>query len=299
MKEQSKLDHALEIASLGFRVFPLDQNSKRPVFPGWPKNASSDPERIRKWWICPIMHMEQDFNIGVTGGVFLDVDTKNGVDGKASLKALTDEYGNLPPTYATETPTGGKHYYFLPDSSVGNSVGKLAPGLDVRANGGYVVGVGSIINGKPYRWLSNGVGKAVECPKWLLEKARHARPVGKRIANQVVELDLDDAIARAVFYLGNEAKAAIEGAGGDHTTFQVAANIKDYGISESRCVALMLDHWNDRCSPPWSPDELQVKVSNAYRYGVESVGALSPEFDFGQKKLDIKPNGTTLRNMFF
>jgi hypothetical protein len=35
---------------------------------------------------------------------------------------------------------------------------------------------------------------------------------------------------------------------------------------------LMLQHWNDRCSPPWSPDELQVKVDNAYRYAENEPG---------------------------
>lgn len=281
VSNQTELDHALEIAKLGFRVFPLEPNGKIPVFPAWPKLATRDPERIKNWWIEPTMGVYQGFNIGVTGGLFLDVDCKNGVDGKAALKALTKEYGELPPTIAAQTPSGGEHHYFLADHSVGNSAGKIAPGLDIRSNGGYVVGVGSTINGKSYNWLSQNIDKAVECPTWLVEKARNARLVGPKKVDHVIELDLDDAIERAIYYLENEAKTAVEGAGGDHATFQIAANVKDYGVSETRCAELMLDHWNERCSPPWPPEDLQIKVTNAYQYGVEAAGSKSPGSDFG------------------
>lgn len=282
--DQTELEHALQIAKLGFRVFPLEPNGKIPVFPAWPKMASRDPKRIKDWWIEPVMGVYQGFNVGVTGGLFLDIDCKNGVDGKAALKELTNEYGALPPTIAVQTPSGGEHYYFLPDSSVGNSVGKIGSGLDIRADGGYVVGAGSKINNKSYLWLTDDNMQVVECPKWLVEKARCARPVSKSSLAPAIELDRDDAIDRAIFYLDNEAKPAIEGDGGDHTTFQVAADVKDYGISENRCLELMLDHWNERCSPPWPPEDLQIKVTNAYRYGVEAAGSKSPDSDFDSHK---------------
>jgi archaellum biogenesis ATPase FlaH len=42
--------------------------------------------------------------------------------------------------FSVLTPSGGKHYYFRGDGHViRNSVGKLAPGVDVRGVGGYVV----------------------------------------------------------------------------------------------------------------------------------------------------------------
>ena len=47
-----------------------------------------------------------------------------------------------------------------------------------------------------------------------------------------------------------------------------------------QCAALMLDHYNPRCVPPWGADELATKVRNSYRYGVEPVGAAAPEAAF-------------------
>jgi len=43
----------------------------------------------------------------------------------------------------------------------------------------------------------------------------------------------------------------------------------------------MLDHWNDRCSPQWSPEELSAKVKNAYRYAKERPGVATAQADFG------------------
>lgn len=52
------------------------------------------------------------------------------------------------------------------------------------------------------------------------------------------------------------------------------------GVVEQDCLPLLIDHWNDRCAPPWDADELAVKVANAYRYGQEPVGSSAPEAQF-------------------
>jgi len=78
----------------------------------------------------------------------------------------------LPATYVVKTPRGGQHYYFLtPDWPVANSQGVLAPGVDVRGEGGYVVAAGS-----PHK---NGGSYTIECafpiapaPDWLLSDPR-------------------------------------------------------------------------------------------------------------------------------
>ena len=56
--------------------------------------------------------------------------------------------------------------------------------------------------------------------------------------------------------------------------------VKDMGISRSTALDLMLTHFNERCSPPWNPDELERKIDNAYRYGRNAVGAGTPQADF-------------------
>lgn len=61
----------------------------------------------------------------------------------------------------------------------------------------------------------------------------------------------------------------------------MAATLKDFGLSEYTAWDLMSEHWNDRCSPPWSLEELDAKVKNAFRYGVSPPGSQTPEADFG------------------
>ena len=71
-----------------------------------------------------------------------------------SLRDLERVYGALPETVVALTGGGGRHVFFQhPGTPVPNSVGMLGPGLDVRGDGGFVVGVGSRHrSGRPYAW---------------------------------------------------------------------------------------------------------------------------------------------------
>ncbi len=117
-------------------VFPVATN-KRPLTEHGLKDASTDVEQIREWWT-----RRPDAGIAVRTGsesdlVVLDVDGEAGAD---SLHELERRHGELPETSARETGGGGEHYYFThPGGEIRNSAGKLGPGLDIRADGGYVV----------------------------------------------------------------------------------------------------------------------------------------------------------------
>lgn len=278
------LDWALAMAAFGLHVFPLEPNGKRPALSAWQKKATRDPEHIRRWWTDPVTGWERAMNYGVTGAIILDTDRKNGVDGVQTLDDLIARNGPLPPTLRVQTPSGGEHLYFKEDATVHNSAGRLGPGLDIRGVGGYVVGPGSTIDGKAYR-LAGGVTTLAKCPEWLAVLARTAPRVPQQkdkggIAKGVF-IDSQEAIKRAIDFLENDADCAVEGAGGDDTTYRVAVRVKDFGISEPRCFDLMMDHWNEQCSPPWDPSDLLKKIENAYNYGLEPVGVSSPQADFG------------------
>lgn len=74
---------------------------------------------------------------------------------------------------------------------------------------------------------------------------------------------------------------AVEGQNGDDTTYWVACRLRDLGLSEGTAGDLMLDEYNPRCVPPWSPEEIQSKVTNAYRYATGEPGSASPVVMFG------------------
>lgn len=266
------------------RVVPLAPNSKIPALEtDWKALATSDPDRAHRLWSEALSGDPLDYNIGIiTGsGLFvLDIDNKNGKDGSITLERLELRHGDLPPTFTVRTPSGGEHRYFKASDLdwISGGTNKLGEGLDIKGDGGYVVGPLSEIDGQLYE-MSQAVPIAA-APPWLKQLVRSPRPTERTSATPAIDLDLPDAIAAAAKWLQRHAELAIEGAGGDAATIRVANRMQDFGLSVDQTVDLMLDHWNDRCAPPWDADELRRKVENAERYRQAPVGVASPELEF-------------------
>jgi hypothetical protein len=122
------------------------------------------------------------------------------------------------------------------------------------------------------------------------------RGAGRDMGSSTVELDTEPATQRATDYLLNEAPEALEGAGGDTTTYKVACCVRDFGISKGLCLELMIEHYNERCSPPWTIDELEKKVESAYRYAQSEIGQRAPaEAVFEKANLDELPDDVKAR----
>jgi len=280
---ESMRDQATILGKNGFRVFPLKANSKKAALWRWQVRATVDLGQIKQWWTRPDGG-SSDSNIGIACGetpdgsylFVLDIDNKGGKNGSNTLAGLELIYGELPATFTVKTPTGGEHRYFITKKPLGNSVEKLGKGLDTRCVGGYVVAPGSEINGNRYEITCKN--RPAPLPEWIEEILAAKQEKAVDTTKPVVELDKPEAIQQATEYL-KHAEPALEGSGGDAHTFAVAARVKDFGISQEKCLDLMLD-WNERCEPPWEIEELQTKVTNAYRYGKEPPGSKSPEADF-------------------
>lgn len=104
--------------------------------------------------------------------VVIDVDERH--DGAVSLAKLEAEHGKLPETLTVNTGGGWHLYFAVPDKQkVPSSAGKLGDGLDVRGDGGYVVGAGSRhASGAVYELDVGQGGSPVPAPDWLLELIR-------------------------------------------------------------------------------------------------------------------------------
>lgn len=192
--DNSLLDSALHYASLGCRVFPVysmvtkgqklvcscsksmdcDAQGKHPANWNGLRGGTTDKEQIRKWWA-----KNPTANIGLltgkeSGFFVLDIDPKDG--GEYSLQeleefhrdALEERYEPLPATLTAMTGPGGRHLFFrYPNFLVKGSVSAVGSGLDVRAEGNYVVAPPSNHkSGKAYEW--HGVDTPIlEAPLWL------------------------------------------------------------------------------------------------------------------------------------
>lgn len=216
-----------------------------------------------------------DHNIGVstTGLLVLDVDNRK--QGSDSLDILEMLNGALPTTYLVATPNG-RHYYFRPPHDVANSASKLGDGLDVRGFHGYVVGAGSVVDGVEYRPLVDA--PIAEAPQWLVDLCEKPREREMAADAPAEALDAPHNVTRARDYLLN-AEPAIQGAGGNDHTYRTAAAVIDFGLSRDKAVEVMSD-WNERCQPPWAPDELERMVDNAARYRTGAVGKSDPKTEF-------------------
>ncbi|MGW6141603.1 bifunctional DNA primase/polymerase [Streptomyces sp. NPDC055140] len=110
-------------------------------------DASNDPVRIRAMFEAA--RHATGYGIGCGRPphflIGLDLDQKNDVDGVWELRKLCARKGiAVPRTVIIRTPGGYHAWWTGPDDvKVPNRAGQLAPGVDVRGSGGYLVGPGS------------------------------------------------------------------------------------------------------------------------------------------------------------
>lgn len=162
------LAHALSAAERGLAVLPLSRtklpalrsphhDDPEPAAPchgecGRPGHgvydASTDPARIRELFAAAPWATGYGIACGLPPHhlIGVDLDTKPGTDASAALResALRRLFA-IPDTVVVLTPSGGRHLWLTgpPDTVVPNSAGRLAPGIDIRGAGGYLVGPGS------------------------------------------------------------------------------------------------------------------------------------------------------------
>ena len=154
-------------------VFPVQKNDKKP-YPFLRNDANqrgfyvatTDETQISSW-----ERMYQGSNWALRTGTesgcwVLDIDVKNGAKGEESFFALLGDHKDFPDTLAVKTPSGGMHYYFEMEPGVRTIIngGKFG-GIDVRADGGYVLIPPSQLDGNAYEYLNEN--KILKAPQWL------------------------------------------------------------------------------------------------------------------------------------
>lgn len=165
---------------------------KRPVFRNWTEAPIPTAEDVKKW-------VNAGYNIGVVTG------SRSGVIGidDDSEEQNASKILNLPEGPRSETGGGGTHYLFLaPATPIRNSVGKIAPKVDVRGEGGLLLLPGSIHpdTGKDYRWkagFSPEDKPLRDVPDPLLGKIGAAPASTPRVIASISPISSDAAAAQA------------------------------------------------------------------------------------------------------
>ncbi|MBD0328583.1 MAG: bifunctional DNA primase/polymerase [Thermoleophilia bacterium] len=165
---------ALDGAREGLRVLALGDLSKKPrAESGGVNDSTTDEQTIRDWW-----SRSPDANVAIATGrygdrwlVGIDLDGDEGFHSLASLATVAgigrEEVRRALATRRVRTPRGGAHLYYWSGAEIRNSQRKIAPGIDVRGVGGYLVAPPSRLPDGEYLW--SGTKEIAELPKWLLD----------------------------------------------------------------------------------------------------------------------------------
>ena len=250
---------ALQYAARGWHVLPLRPAGKQPLTRHGCQEATADAAAIVAWW-----RRWPQANVGIACGpsglVVIDLDRdKGGLEAWADLRR---RYAFDDATVMALTGGGGMHlYYRAPaDLPIGNSAGRLGPGIDVRGSGGYVVAPPSRHpSGRPYTWdvgfhpdetaiapLPPPLTQLLAAPvKGHAETATPASsiPEGRR----------------------NAALASLAG------------SMRRRGMSREAIVAALTVTNRERCQPPLPPAEVERIARSVARYPAAEDGASSPE----------------------
>lgn len=165
----------------GWAVFPVSRN-KVPCVKRGCHAASREPDQIDAW--------SDEFpnaNVAVACGEIngicvLDVDKPAGIE---SLNRIFDMgFERFARTVTARSARGGLHYYFIqPNIRIKNRAGCIAPGLDIRTDGGSIIAPPSETEHGRYEWINapdewnhDGIVIPAPMPEWLRQKASAERP---------------------------------------------------------------------------------------------------------------------------
>lgn len=255
------MEWALKYATDGFAVFPVYEpiglnlcscgkvgcRGKHPRTPNGVNDATTNAETIRGWWT-----KWPNASIGMATGAksslaVIDLDGPEGIESGRSLSLVS--------SVIAMTGNGKQLFYADAEGKLRNSVKKLAPGIDTRGAGGYVVVPPSIHpNGKKYCWQS--------------------QPLSRNALNSLPALFVDQptgdgTLITSASPLGNQkpigwiADALKEMKNGniDNTLFAVCCRLRNDGYSEADALVLLSPH---AAAAGASPGHLEDKIKNVW-----------------------------------
>ncbi len=245
---------------MGWPVFPCHPTGHQPLDTAKDEQgrggfylATLDQDQIRRWWT-----RWPDAAIGLRTGemsrVFVvDVDPRNG--GDTNLEELEDKHGPMPHTVECETGGGGRHLYVnWPKQGVRCSTGEIAPGIDIKGDGGYVILPPSDHKSRnTYNWLFDqepGECPIADAPAWLLERIAAGTGAGPK--------QVDDApvIDRGKIPEGHR----------NNTLTRLGGYLRQVGMDAGEIKAALLTRNVSRCQPPLDVKEVERIAKSVSRY---------------------------------
>jgi hypothetical protein len=243
---------AAEYLARGWAVVPVAAGDKYPLVRWQPFQERMPTGKELDDWFS----RWPDAGVGIVTGavsnlVVLDVDPRHG--GDDSLTDIEREHGPLPHTIEAITGGGGRHLYFTyPEGELRNRAA-LAPGIDLRAEGGLVVAPPSLhASGRRYAWEVLHHPDETELaamPGWLLQFARGEAP-GR---------------GHPVAYWRELVERGVGEGERNSTIASLTGHLLWHGVDKQVALELLLA-WNRlRCCPPLEDEEVAATVDSIAR----------------------------------
>lgn len=270
------MEAAIRYAELGYRVFPCAAEANPvPLTRHGFKDATGDREQIERWWTrypCACI------GIAASGLLVVDIDAPP----NPWLADESDLATDLIAAPTSITPSGGRHHIFRRPAgkSWSCTVGQLAPRVDTRTDGGYIVVPPSIRPDGSYRWLEGcdldvGPDQLPKPPAWLIERL-DALAVSSPRSPQVASSPL----------AANEIPSGHRNA----TLARLAGAMRRVGMGQAEIAAALLRTNADRCSPPLEPKEVERIAANIARYEPDQIAVAMAENHWDQMYADERPD---------
>ncbi len=268
-KFQSESTHAaLDYARLGWPIVPCYginelgectcggkpgcKPGKHPHIKNWRNRATTDEAIIREW-----LKQWPNANIGILTGkksgiIVIDIDPRNG--GDDGLESLIKQFGLLSDTPEVFTGGGGRHLYFTHPGRHIPSIDELAPGVEVKADGGHQLVIAPPsrhVSGRRYEWEASShpddIPLAILPTTWLEEIKNYGQPTVSASPKTLLKDSIDEGIR-------------------DNTLFKLACSLRGNGAAEHVILATLQSVNAQLCNPPLTNDDLQRIAGSAAKY---------------------------------
>jgi len=269
---------ALRYAELGHPVFPCVPGGSNPLTAHGFHDATVDADQIDRWWTA---HPQANIGLPTAGLIVLDI------DGATNPWPGADRALDLAAAPMAATPRGGSHRVFRQPAGKAwrCTQSALAPQVDTRAAGGYIVAPPSRRSDGEYRWvpgleLDVPPDRLPEPPPWLVAQ------LDRLAANAPRSCQATGSPTIAHVAAGADEANKIPSGQRNATLARLGGAMRRVGMSQPEIAAALVRANADRCVPPLAPREVDRIAASIARYEPDQIAVALAENHWDQMYVD-------------